>query len=511
MPAPQHDHGHRDDRVSRTESGSASPLLARMLTVGGGIGLLAALVRASEKIGLFGDRSTEFCTVSVALGCEPDALGSLNPLLGVAGFAMLTAVGAVLMTGVALTRGLWLGLQAAVTFGVVFAHGLVLRNMSLLDTTCSYCLLACAVMIPLFWYTTVHTISRGWLPVPGPLSRAVQGLVRNRHVVLIVWYLLVTALVYVAGGWLTRHPPADGAWAAVALITAATLVGAWTATRYSSRMGLWLSMASAMMMVTAVTEILPQVWEGSAEQDLPLWIPALAAVIGFVVITYFTRQGCAHGHDDATPSAGGRHRVQARAAASAAFGGVGAAAALTTHRLVEGATLALTPSVAVITALLIHSASEGLALAALLKEAREPLAPWLLVSSAGPALGVVVATISPLPGAAVPLLLALVGGVLLRTAIVGLRLAITKRRTGELRDWQIAAAVAVAGGLGVFATLAHDHGGEEGAGHDHAEHAGSHDAAEHTGDGLGEPADGHGAGEHAADEHGAHTEDRAGH
>ena len=202
-----HGHGHGDeggrgsglDVAQVLERGAASPLLARLLTIGGGIGLLAALVRAGEKIGLFGGRSVEFCGVGAGLGCDPDVLASLNPLLGVAGFAMLTAVGVVLSTGVALTRGLWLGLQAAVTFGVVFVHGLVLRNASLLDTTCSYCLLACAVLIPLFWYTTVHTVRRGWLPVAAPLHGLVQTLVRHRHMVLIVWYLLVTGLVYVAG------------------------------------------------------------------------------------------------------------------------------------------------------------------------------------------------------------------------------------------------------------------------------------------------------------------------
>lgn len=483
----QHDHGHREIPAPRADSESAGPLLARLLTIGGGVGLLASLVGASEKVGLFGDRATEFCTISAALGCEPELLRGLNPLLGIAGFAMLTAVGAVLTAGVVLSRGLWLGLQVAVTVGVVVAHGLVLRNMSLLDATCPYCLLACAVLIPLFWYTTVHTIARGWLPVPAPLSSAVEILIRNRHVVLIVWYVLLTALVYVAGGWLVRSPPADGAWAAVGLITVATLAGAWLATRFSNRMGLWLSLASAMMMVTAVTEILPQVWEGSTEQGLPLWIPALTAILGFLVITYFTRQGCAHGHGDESASAGGRHRLSKRAAASAAFGGVGAAAALTAHRLIEGATLALTPSAAVIAALLVHSASEGLALAALLREARQSLTPWLLVSTAGPALGVVAATISPLPEAAVPVLLALVGGVLLRTAVVGFKLAIAKRRAGELRDWQIAAAVAAAGALGVFATLNHGHGPEGASEHAHEDEATSDGTVERTGDGV----DGH--------------------
>lgn len=475
--------------------GSATPGLAWLLTIGGGLGLLAALLRTLEQLGLLGDRSgASSCSEGLVLGCEPvpTLLGTLNPLLGVAGFAMLCAVGAVLTTGVALSRVLWLGLQAGVTFGVVFVHGLVLANLSQLGRLCPYCLLAGAVMVPLFWYTTVHTISRGWLPVHALLRRPVWAMVRNPQVVLITWYLLAAALIYVTGGWLTRNPPADGAWLAVALITVATLAGAWTATRFSDRMGLLLSLAAAMMMGIAVTDVFPHVVEDAAAEQLPLWIPAIAALVGFLVLSYFTHKGCAHGHDDSSHdgpgTSGGRHRLTSRAATTASFGGVGAALALSTHRLVEGATLALTPSVAVIVALFVHAASEGLAFAALIRSARGNLTPWLLLSAAGPALGVVIATINPLPPAAIPVLLAMVGGVLLRTALVGVKLAVAKRRSGELRNVHIAAAAAAAVALGVLTNLTHGHG------HGPADHAGGEDDA------------GHHAGDHAAG--GSQTEEQ---
>jgi len=89
-----------------------------------------------------------------------------------------------------------------------------------------------------------------------------------------------------------------GAFGAVALISAATVLGAWLASRYSGRMGLWLSLASAMMLVSALTDIVPDVWHDSEEAGTPLWMPALALVAGFVVVAWFTRGGCGHGHDD---------------------------------------------------------------------------------------------------------------------------------------------------------------------------------------------------------------------
>lgn len=439
---------------------TAGPVLAWLLAVGGGVGLLAALGGAAEEMGLIRSHTDRFaCSGGLAPSCPPgtvDVFGSLNPLAGIIGFAIVSLIGALLTMGLALPRRVWLGLQAALTVGMVGAHWLVVRNLVALEVLCPYCTLGCALLIPMFWYTTVHTLELGWLPAPQPVRKNAQGLVRNRRLVLLAWYLILVGVLYAGGDWYQRNPPADGALLAVALITTATLAGAGMARRFADRMGLWLSLASAMMMVSAVTDILPEVWHESGELGIPLWLPAVALAIGFIVITYFTRKGCSHGHDDESRApATGRHRRLKQSPGTATFGGVGAAAALTAHRVIEGSTLALSPSTAVIVALFVHSASEGLALAALLHEARQRLAPWLVVSASGPAIGVIAATVSPLPEALVPVLLAVVGGVLLRTAVVGLRMAITKWRSGELHLGQIIASACLATALGVFLVAEH--------------------------------------------------------
>ncbi|MFC5800117.1 ZIP family metal transporter [Streptomyces formicae] len=263
-----------------------------------------------------------------------------------------------------------------------------------------------------------------------------------------------------AGETLGQNPLDAGAWIAVLIICIATLIGAWLARRNAERIGLWLSIASAVMLVTAVTDIVPDVLRGSLATGLPLWAPGLSAAVGFLVVSYFTRKGCGHGHEHAFAQrpgrhAPGRHRRVKQAVGAIAFGGMGTAAALSTHRVVEGATLALIVSLPIILALTIHSASEGLALTAMLGEARERLSPWLVTSAVSPAVGVVVATVRPLPMTVVPMLLALVGGVLLRTAIVGRRLAASKRRSGELRRRHMAISIAAASAIGTLMVMAH--------------------------------------------------------
>ncbi|MEU9831743.1 hypothetical protein AB0D67_09385 [Streptosporangium sp. NPDC048047] len=274
-----------------------------------------------------------------------------------------------------------------------------------------------------------------------------------------------SALVWAMGPALQAQPPRQAAWGAVLLVCVSTLVGAYLARRDSERMTLWLAVASAMMLVTALVDLLPDAWGEAAETGVPLWGLALAALFGFLVITYFTRRGCACPEDAAARTAlhgPGLHRRIKQGMDAAVFGGMGTAAALTLHRAIEGAALALTASVVVIIALVVHSASEGLALAALLDIAKQRLTPWLIVSCLSPAAGVVVATISPLPAALVPILLSMVMGVLCRTAIVGMKLAAGKQRSGRLSRRQIAVAAAAAACAGVLLVTANVLGGGDG-------------------------------------------------
>ncbi|MGH3389116.1 MAG: hypothetical protein ACRDOO_09590 [Actinomadura sp.] len=259
--------------------------------------------------------------------------------------------------------------------------------------------------------------------------------------------------------------PGRDAWLAVGAVSVSTLAGAWLARRDSKRLVVWLAIASATMLVIALTDLLPDAWREAVETGVPLWVIGLAAAIGFLVITYFTRKGCGHEHESEHRPAGrhapGRHRRLKEAVGAAMFGGMGTAAALTTHRAIEGATLAFSASVVVVLALMVHSASEGLALAALLDMARQRLVPWLVVSCVSPAIGVLFATVGHLPGRVVPVLLGMITGVLARTAIVGIKLAASKQENGRLSRWHVVVATATAVTVGVVLTIAHASEGPE--------------------------------------------------
>ena len=244
------------------------------------------------------------------------------------------------------------------------------------------------------------------------------------------------------------------------LISVSTLAGAWIARRESTRLAIRLAIASAMMMIIALTDLLPGAWQDAVETGVPLWVVGIAVALAFRSSpTSPAKDARAHPTQaERLPARTlpGRDRRLKEAVSAALFGSTGnRRRALTVHRAIEGATLALTASAVVVIALMVHSASEGLALAALLDMAGRRLAPWLVVACVSPAVGVLVATFGSLPGQVVPAPLGMVTGVLLRTAMVGLKLAAGRQENGRLSRGQLVIATTVAITMGVLLAMAH--------------------------------------------------------
>lgn len=171
-----------------------------VLTAGGALGVLAAFVLAVEKIALLKDSDyVPTCSLNPVLSCgsimrtpQAEVFGFPNPLLGIAGFAVVTTVGVVLLAGATLPGWFWLGLQAGVSVGVLFTHWLMVQSLYEIGALCPYCMVVWAVMIPVFWYTTLHNLAHGRLPLP---AGAVEVLTRYHGVVVTVWYLVIAVLV----------------------------------------------------------------------------------------------------------------------------------------------------------------------------------------------------------------------------------------------------------------------------------------------------------------------------
>ncbi|WP_084678658.1 vitamin K epoxide reductase family protein [Actinopolymorpha alba] len=186
--------------------GRAGPfprLLPWLLLIGGFIGLAAAFDLTVEKIELLKNPAyVPSCSINPVLSCgsvmtkpQAEVFGFPNPLIGIAGFGVVVAVGAALLAGARFRRWFWIGLQVGVTFGAVFVHWLIFQSLYRIGALCPYCMAVWAVTIPIFWYTTLHNLVQGHLLLPGPARRAARALASYHGVVLTCWAIVVIGLI----------------------------------------------------------------------------------------------------------------------------------------------------------------------------------------------------------------------------------------------------------------------------------------------------------------------------
>ncbi|MFC4010036.1 vitamin K epoxide reductase family protein [Nonomuraea purpurea] len=171
-------------------------LLPRLLLIGGGVGLIAAFVLTIEKIALLENPAyVPSCSINPVLSCgsimrtpQAEIFGFPNPLLGIAGFAIVTTVGAALLAGARFRPWFWLGLQVGVTAGVVLVHWLIVQSLYTIGALCPYCMVVWAVTVPIFWYVTLRNLVARNLPLARTLT--------DYHTVpLTVWFLAVVTLI----------------------------------------------------------------------------------------------------------------------------------------------------------------------------------------------------------------------------------------------------------------------------------------------------------------------------
>lgn len=108
------------------------------------------------------------CSINPFISCGPvmaspqaSAFGFPNPLLGIAGFAIITAIGFALLSGARFKRWFWIGTQIGVTFAIGFIYWLFSQAVFEIGALCPYCMVVWVMTIPLFYFTTVYNLREG--------------------------------------------------------------------------------------------------------------------------------------------------------------------------------------------------------------------------------------------------------------------------------------------------------------------------------------------------------------
>lgn len=193
--------------AAANEKSAAAAFIARaigpILATCGAVGLLASFVLAVEKLRIVEDPSyIPTCSINPVLSCgsvmttvQAEAFGFPNPLLGIAGFAAVLAIGLVLVSGAEMPRWLWLMVLAGLTFATVFVHWLIFQSLYRIEALCPYCMVVWVVTVVSFLYCLLHSFAAGYLPVPATARKVVRAAVSYHGVILTCWLAAVTVLI----------------------------------------------------------------------------------------------------------------------------------------------------------------------------------------------------------------------------------------------------------------------------------------------------------------------------
>lgn len=175
---------------------------AWILVVGGVIGLVAAIELIIQKISVLSDPDfVPNCDINPILSCgsvinteQASLFGFPNPVLGVIGFTIVIMFGALLFTGVALPKSMWLGLNLGALAGMVFVVWLVIQSLYVIGALCPWCMVVWSVTIPIFWQVTTDNLAAKRLNLGKSLSEIIVAL---KWILVASSYLIIMALIFI--------------------------------------------------------------------------------------------------------------------------------------------------------------------------------------------------------------------------------------------------------------------------------------------------------------------------
>ncbi|WKK22932.1 vitamin K epoxide reductase family protein [Streptomyces olivoreticuli] len=167
----------RDGPATGSVGGGRS--FALLLVVTGAMGLLASWVITLDKFKLLKDPNyVPGCSLNPIVSCgnimqskQAEAFGFPNPMLGLACYGAIIAIGLALLSGARFPRWYWLGMEAGCLFGVGFVSWLQYESLYVIGSLCLWCCLAWVGTIVMFWYVTVQNVRNGFIPAPQGLKR----------------------------------------------------------------------------------------------------------------------------------------------------------------------------------------------------------------------------------------------------------------------------------------------------------------------------------------------------
>lgn len=185
---------------------TAAPL-AWLHVIGAFIGLVASMTLTVEKFELAQNSNyIPSCTFGTAFTCgsvmespQAAAFGIPNPLLGIAGFAAVMAIGVIMLTGASLPRWFRTAFLIGLGLATLFIHWLAYEAVFTIYALCIYCMVVWVVTIAMFWFELLRQLADA-ARTQGPdsgVARVHSVLHMLRYPILIAWLFIFVAIIVI--------------------------------------------------------------------------------------------------------------------------------------------------------------------------------------------------------------------------------------------------------------------------------------------------------------------------
>lgn len=187
------------ERSARSRAGQR--VTGLVLLIGAVIGWIASLeLQVGKEFLLSNPGGSLACDVNPFISCgnvmmtwQSSALGIPNMAIGLTGFAIMGAIGALMVSGTQLPTWFRWARLGGMTFAFGYVHFLAISTIFVIAALCPWCMVIWTVTAPMFFATLARTIEGGDLRPPEPLA----NLLRRWVVLTLGWYLLVIAVIAV--------------------------------------------------------------------------------------------------------------------------------------------------------------------------------------------------------------------------------------------------------------------------------------------------------------------------
>lgn len=197
----------RSDLQSTDDPASHRAVAARslpwLLLVLGLLGFVASFDLVVERIQLLIDPTyVPSCSINPLLSCgsvmeteQGSVFGFSNPIIGVAGFPVVMAVGGALLAGARFRAWFWWALISGLALGAVFVHWLAYESVFSIGALCPWCMVVWVVTLPLLLYTFLHAATAGHLGLSEAARRRIAAVGDYHLAVLLGWYGLFIVVI----------------------------------------------------------------------------------------------------------------------------------------------------------------------------------------------------------------------------------------------------------------------------------------------------------------------------